>query len=91
MGKEVMAFELEKALRQPPLPAQDFAHRHLRVVIGDPLGHPLEKLERPHVSFPERLRAFALARHHKGRVAVGQRHHEERRKRYVEHHWLSES
>ena len=30
------------------------------------------------MSFPERLRAFALEGHHKGRVAIRQRHHEER-------------
>jgi hypothetical protein len=33
MVKEVMTFELEKSQRQPPLLAEDLAHRHLRVVI----------------------------------------------------------
>ena len=78
MGKEVVAFELEKALRQMPFLSQDLAHRHLRVVVGDPIGHTLEKLERPHMTFPECLRAFALERHHKGCITVRQRHHEER-------------
>ena len=36
----------------------------------DPSGHPLEKLERSHMSFPECLRAFALEGHHEGRVAI---------------------
>jgi hypothetical protein len=37
-----------------------------------------KKLERPHVPFPKLLRAFALERHHKRRVAIRQAHHEER-------------
>jgi hypothetical protein len=78
MVEQVVAFELEKTLCQPALLSQNLAHRHLRVVIGDPFGHPPEKLERTHMPFPKRLRAFALERHHKRRVAVRQAHHEER-------------
>jgi hypothetical protein len=35
-----------------------------------------KKLERPHVPFPKLLRAFALERHHKRRVAIRQAHHD---------------
>ena len=77
MGKEIVTFELKKPPRQLPFPAEDLTDRHRRVVVGDPPGHPAEELARPRVPLPERLRALALERHHKRRVAIRQRHHEE--------------
>ena len=78
VAEQVMAPQLAKPPRQLTLPAQDLRHRHPCVVVDDSPGHPAEKLKTPHMSLKERLRAFALEGHHEKRVAIRQRHDEER-------------
>jgi hypothetical protein len=75
----VMTFELQKTLRQPSglAAAQYLAHRHPRVVIGNPLGCPAEKLERLRMPLPKGLGALAL----KGHFARFQLPHHSRFKR----------
>ena len=76
--EQVMAQELLEPLGQLPLPgAQDLGDAYPGVVVADPPGYTPEELEGPHMSFPERLRAFPLEGHHKERIGVRQHHRQE--------------
>src|ERR1017187_8571745 len=74
-----MTLELQEPRGEPTRPScpEDLRHRDAGVVVADPPRYAAEELERLHVAFPKRLRAFPLKGHHKEGVTIRQRHQEE--------------
>ncbi len=67
--EQIMTDQLKKTGAQATLArADDPGYHHPAVVVGDPLGNASKELKRPNMTFPERLGAFTIKRHHEKRI-----------------------